>query len=541
MCTEVIKDIMHGIFIVPLTAGHKSQLQQNGDCKISSTIIVVIWLAVMLVLIPGIFQTGHSYDKSTPFIVHIALDLNLVLAIIGCIGILLKIAFNDIGSKETPRGERCALTMRIFFLLIFLLGLLIDSGSDIWKDTLCLNKIPANGTWEYASITSNISYNVLLVIFCALETVCILIISLYNLKKTAAVKFCIITMIGGNISIWVNTFNQMYQNDTHDNSNNSLMVFNDTNFCFSNITDNKNKEIARLLHSAGPSLQSTVLQFVFLSLYMMFEKWSSLLLYECGAVSANTFQNEYSSFEDHIAEHEITPLFENNFSLRRNNDTDECSYNFTFVAVSLGVLFAVVLSLMCIFGVTDIFSENKRYQYWFNMLICIYKVIMMFVFYICFFTTKNNITADRSYNAREIIMLIGVFFNFQYFTYQFIATLLANGQPFGKFIACFFNITFEYIQIVCILQLNFMELSNQIRWRYTKLLKACVGFSMVMILGFWFVDCFMPVGRYHVTNDVVVDGLGEDAFHLIKFLIFPMFVFYRFTVFFAYANLYQNL
>ena len=547
MVPRLVKDILNGIFILPLTAGNKNQRHQNVTREISTTIIIIIWLAVMLVLIPGKFQTKQSYDTSSPFVIHIALDSNLVLGIIGCIGIILNIAIGDVGFKVTTLRGNGVLKLRIFFLCSLLVGSLLNSSSDLWHDWLCLDQMGANqsDTWEYMNVTSNMSYNVLYGIFCALETVCLIIMIGYKLKRTAVIQFSIITTVGGNMSIWVNTLNEIYQNDKPENLNNTAMPIYEINYCYRNITDDKSIKIASVLQVAKPILQITVLQFVFLCLYTLIEKWSSLVVVGFVSISPNLSNNEFSPVEVSDTENtideeqELLPL-EENFTFERRMDTIICSFKLPYFAISIGTLLSVVLGTMCIFGVTSIFNENKQYQYWFRKLFCIDKFILIFVFYLGFFCIRNATTNNRSYNAREIIMLVGVFFTFQYYTYNLIAVLIVDGWQLDFAIEECVDLISEYLQIVWILQLNWIEF-NRIRRRDTRLLKAYVGFSMAMMLGFWFVDCFVPVGRYHVAYNVFEEGLGEDAYHLITFLIFPMFVFYRFTLFFAYANLYQTL
>lgn len=542
MDTGLLKDILYAIFVLPLTAGRKTKNPKNADCKISSTIITVNWLSVMLVLIPGLYQTNKRYDiTSTPFIVHIALDCNLLLGIIGCIALFLNVKTNATNSSSVGYNENAVLKLRMFFLWIFLLGVLIDSGFEIWQHTICFHHSEVNNTMVNFKVASKISYDIFLCIFCVLEMVCFSVVAGLQLKKTPAIQFAMITMMAGNISIWVNKFNILYQNEVHNGSD--KVKYN----CSANASEMKDKEIANISHEIKPALHSTVIQFVFLSLYSLIEHWANLdtredILQNVSSNECNTKHEDSVGYDTGNVE-EMTPLIRSDsfddVIIRINENTYNCSY----IGIVSGVVLVVVLICMCVFGVT-IFSEDKDFQYWFGMLICIYKVIMTVVFYVSFFCVKNNLTENRGYNTREILLIIGVFFNYQYITYQVIAGFMVNELPVDKIMECLFNYIFEYLQIVCILQLNLMGFQYRTMHRKTKWLKACVGFSMAIILGFWFYDCFFPMGRYHVSNNiysVVQKGIGEEAYHLIKFLIAPMFMFYRFSVFFAYANLYQHM
>ena len=224
-----------------------------------------------------------------------------------------------------------------------------------------------------------------------------------------------------------------------------------------------------------------------------------------------------------------------------NANAGQRNLNKSLFVVLLGFVLSLCMAIPCIISIgTDTTSSKQLFLDLFR----IHKAVIVIVLYLTMSIVRNYIhkIKNRNYNAREMILIIGVCSIFQYFTYEILAGLLTNKLTTVNALGNCFNIGFEYLQIVCILQLNFVEFGNAADNRKQMLfLKSCIGLSFGMAFGLWLADSYVGISNYHITLNVMEDGLEKDAWTIIKHVIFPLLLFYRFSTFFAFANLFQRI
>ena len=547
MIINTIQAALNSMVILPLTAGNKGPLHRHGDGNISITVIIIIWLSIMIVVIPGRFEINTKYnDISTEFIVYVVLCCNLCIGITGCVIIFLKIAIKGKESIATLTGITGVLKLRTVFLWIFLIGSMIDSISKVCRDIMCLHKYEFDDSdeqWKLNNITSNLTYNAFLFIFCVFEAILLTMFVGYRMISGTVITFSIMSLFGTNITVWLHAFNRIHGKDKYDKNTSSGL-----NDCHQNNSGHA-MPITDFIYKTEAPILTTLLQFTLLSINLLVEMWTSS---DSGLWSPFFGLPVNNIYERSLQSTGLEPFNDDN-----NGDTLEetceligsVSNNHEYLITSgkkkvhyfttgFGIILGISVCTLCAIGSTHSFDGNVHFQTAF----CAYDSIMVMVLYLSFFCMNSIMveTKRATFTARELIMLVGVFFAFQWHTYKFIAVILSyETKSLSYVIEPLISLATEYLQIVLILQLNRIDICFQTNLKYIRYLKACIGLSMMLVLGQWFMSSFIFV-QYRPTQEILASGLGRDLWKFVKFVIYPVCVFYRFTIFFAYVNLYKK-
>ena len=551
MCTRLVKTFLESTVILPLTAGRRRPNKQYADGSIAILIAIFIWLSIMVVLIPGRFNPNGHTNFTTGTFVHFVLDFNIILGILGCATLLARLRKHGYESIAAFSGRSKVLKLRLIFLWIFLLGVLVNCISKMWRGAFCLESYQMLKK-HTLSITSALTYDTFLSVFCIIETMLLTMFVGYKLKEGIIATYSILAIIGTNISVWLHAFNKIHKNDL---SSNTTSTSNHLNSCYQPNTTQPLK-ISWFIDKSEAPLLTTELQFSLLSINLLVELWTRPsitlcnedrieyeLLNETNLIGTNQEENTEDNDDNNRALHRN--ISESSYGSIESNESPtniaQC-FHLYHISMAMAILIVFAMSIICIIGATPLKSADVVYQGGFRNFLTMYKGLMVIVLYLSFFCIKNSISFvfNKAYTAREKIMFIGILFTFQYNTYKVLAGILAQEKNSLNFIreSCF-SFVLEYLQIVLILQLNRMELCNINRTR-KSLLKACVGFSMILVLGLWFVDSFIGL-KYPGMHKVMQDGVGHNTWRFIKFVIYPVMVFYKFTIFFAYVSLFQAI
>ena len=533
-----LKDVFTSIIVLPLLAGDKKLAKKYPNGSISIVILVIIWTALMAVIIPGNYRPYVSTYLTTEALTEIVLSLNLILGIVGCVAILATRAVKGISVFAIFRGKSFVLKLRLGFLLMFSFGTLFNAVITCMSNFKCLNSVDDLANWQQVSLNANLVYNILLGIFCLLEGLMFVSIVGYQLTSSK-LAYVMPLLIGANLSVWVHAFGL-----THMGNGNSTGKIEDINNCFEmNSEANVSSFETFVIDNVGSQLLTTLLQFSLLSINLIVEIWSPRIVLDTTHDTEETEESrlipssaeEDDQYYDTLTHAALYTRLDPSSENRRFS-----TYVVSLVAIGITIAYIVV----CFIGVTTEQKDNY-FLNWFPYLLFGYKSLMLLGYCFGFFCINqlafNRLSWCRKFTAREIIMLVGVLFAFQFHFYKLLGGIFYGQKTaLGVLLDACFSISLEYFQIVFILQVNKLENYNIKLFRRKSYLKECTALVMILSLGVWFTDSFIGT-QFRGMHQEMEDGLGESAWKLVKFVIYPVLVFYRFTNFFAHAMIFQKL
>ena len=538
MGAKCVKSVFISTVILPLTAGNKRRNSRFADGSISIKIGLLIWITIMFVLIPGHFR---PYAEWTPtHTIRIVLVCNLCFGIIACLVILLIIAINGHHSISTYVRKSSVLKFRIFFLWTFLIGTLIDTVLEIIRDGECLKSFNFKNRWQYHNIVTSLMVNVILAMFCLISAIFQSVLVGYKLTNNIITKFTAISLVGGNLIIWLHAYTEIHFRDSKFEP--------DSNRTVANCYQDKNVTLLAITHiikKAEATILTSQLQFSLLSINLLMEMWPSDKLV-VSSLNFESVEEDNSTTDD-----DDQTLLKSPIANRQYSDASYGSVEFElhgrrffalrYVSIIASTILAIVLNFGRIFLVTTE-KDSEKYSRDFLIFMCIYKTLMVISLYASFFCISDylHLIGYKEYTPRELVMIAGVFFALQYHTYKLIACFLSDITVDIKFLifeSCL-SILLEYLQMVLLLQLNRFRnkqnIGNNARW-----LKHCVSFTAFLVLGLWCSDSY--IGIKYGTHTLVRHAIGAKEWNLITFVVYPAFVFHRFTIFFAGISLYEEI
>ncbi|XP_062592229.1 uncharacterized protein LOC134253668 [Saccostrea cucullata] len=515
-----VLDVLNTVFITPLTAGNvvQSENSYDGDARktdgsLSSMVTIACLTAITFVVI-GIYAKSDDPGKSTVAIT----TMTFVLTAMALFAIVLiaVLAFQKRHEWFSPARvkEDASKKFKGKFLWLFSLGIIMKNALELAINIDCFDK---ENDKRYV-IAFMVVHIVSILYFC-IQTGFISYFKDYNFKSSVRINYGILIVLLTNLTLWFTSV--VGENEDFNFIRNKTMGIDEELECF------HNSSIHDLREKTLPFLNPCGIEYALLATSFMLSLWPSVK-----KEIHDSQELEDSVNMDNIEEScdEYTPLFRRR---RRRIPPTEVRLQEPKrrnpISFFLAILFGLVLNLPVIIASVLVLFRVDMYEPGMHAnvrwsIMAAYKLSMLIMVFILFYhITKygqsNNV--KRKLSSTEYILVFANAGTIAVCTFDFIVSL--NKQNYILMTENIIDIILTFLQTTLIMHSTRVTIRKTLD-SFLAAEYVCLLLSICNIV-LWVGDSFSNVENSVYT---LADSKNFKTNKVMKYVIFPILVFYRF-------------
>ncbi|XP_011435998.3 uncharacterized protein [Magallana gigas] len=511
-------DVLYTVFITPLTAGNVIQSDENNgrntsktDGSLSSMVTIACLTAITFVVI-GIYAKSEDPGKSTIAITTMTFVLTaMALFAIVLIAVLAFRKRHEWFIAAEIKDD-AAEKFKGKFLWLFSLGIIMKNALSLAINIDCFNKEAGKNV-----VTAFMVGHIVSILYFCIQTGFISYFKDYRFRSSVRINYGILIVLLANLTLW---FTSIVLNEDSVSNTNVTDAYGITGemICF------HNSSIYNLRHQSLKVLNPCQIEYALLATSFMMSLWPSVKKEIHDTQDSVNLVNIEESCD------EYTPLLRR----RRNRTTDPTEIRADepghrspipfFLAILFGLILNLPVVISTVLGCLNYNSEG--FGYFRDASMATYKLAMLIMVFILFFHLAKygkSTNVKRKLSSTEYILVFANAGTIAVCTFEFIMSL--NHHRYILMSEKMLDIILTFLQTTLIMHSTRVTIKKTLD-SFIAAEYVCLLLSICNIV-LWVGDSFNNMEN-SVTRLDAQDSNNSKTNKVMKYVIFPILVFYRF-------------
>lgn len=528
------KDILRGVFVLPICAGHLVQRRNNAwrfDGSVSALVLLLLVISLTVAITSTNGITKYDIQRLTGTLILMTL---MVLCAIGeIIRVVLK---NRREQHNITITAPCAyMNMETFFLWIFAILASLFCTFHFLVALECLQP----GISDVLDVfrISKLSFSAVLVLFIFTEASFITYFSVKKLQRSVFTWRSVVVLVCVNVVLWVNTF--ILQGTalaiTHSHVENNTFI----RTCINN------SSVSRAFDDSSGILNPGFIEFLMLAVTLIISISNSPTDEQGHEEISNDSRNFYieEAMTDItsllVHDHETETISGDVTSDRQESVLQMSRNHYGTIIVCVIIILPNIIGYMVDVIIDLQYSQVRvAMNYWELGQ----KLLMVVGHLTGFVILQRDFQPPRRHvplTIREGVYLLAAVGMFVTHFFEIIIGVVANDKTgMSTTLQNTASILQDYLQVVFLIYANRNTAKHGYRRRF--LIEAICIVIMSINLGFWFTDNFL-ISNYDSTRETEQHVLGNTGWYIFNNILMPVNVYYRFSSGWMYYYLFRKL